>query len=166
MAIVAKAQVVQLTGFRSISAAAEGPVTLGVSSIGGERAFVWVELKSCGGKRRAGLGPAPTGRTKQRHNQRRSPHPVQCTHWTTFPQGKAFGRPQGSPLRITSRFGGGGKPPPYKVSTPEAFARPSQAQLRNCTSLQFLDSQGPVARREFRHALRFARRKCFAHPKG
>ena len=40
LAVNAKARVVQLTGFPSISAAAEGPVTLGVSSIGGERAFV------------------------------------------------------------------------------------------------------------------------------
>ena len=59
LAVNAKARVVQLTGFRSISAAAEGPVTLGVSSIGGERAFVWVGLKCGSEERRAGEGTRP-----------------------------------------------------------------------------------------------------------
>ena len=49
----------QLTGFPSITAAAEGPVTLGVSSIGGERAFVWVGLKCGSEERRAGEGTRP-----------------------------------------------------------------------------------------------------------
>ena len=59
LAVNAKARVVQLTGFRSISAAAEGPVTLGVSSMGGERAFVWVGLKCGSEERRAGEGTRP-----------------------------------------------------------------------------------------------------------
>ena len=33
---------------------------------------------------------APTGGTKRQDNRDRSPHPVQCAHWTTFPQGKAI----------------------------------------------------------------------------
>ena len=59
LAVNAKARAVQLTGFRSISAAAEGPVTLGVSSIGGERAFVWGGLKWGSWERRAGEGTRP-----------------------------------------------------------------------------------------------------------
>ena len=69
----------------------------------------------------------------------------------TFPQGKAFGRPQGSLLRR---------------NWTGAVGRDSQAQLRNCTSLQFLDSQGPVARLEFRHALRFCAPELFCPPQG
>ena len=67
------------------------------------------------------------------------------------PQGKAFGRPQGSPLRR---------------NWTGAVGWDSQAQLRNCTSLQFLDSQGPVARLEFRHALRFCAPEFFCPPQG
>ena len=33
---------------------------------------------------------APTGRTKRQRNRDRSPHPPQCAHWGTFPQGKAI----------------------------------------------------------------------------
>ena len=69
----------------------------------------------------------------------------------TFPQGKAFGPPQGSPLRR---------------NWTGAVGWESQAQLRNCTSLQFLDSQGPVARLEFRHALRFCAPEMFCPPQG
>ena len=69
----------------------------------------------------------------------------------TFPQGKAFGRPQGSLLRR---------------NWTGAVGWDSQAQLRNCTSLQFLDSQGPVARLEFRHALRFCAPELFCPPQG
>ena len=69
----------------------------------------------------------------------------------TFPQGKAFGRPQGSLLRR---------------NWTGAVGWDSQAQLRNCTSLQFLDSQGPVARLEFRHTLRFCAPELFCPPQG
>ena len=69
----------------------------------------------------------------------------------TFPQGKAFGRPQGSLLRR---------------NWTGAVGWDSQAQLRNCTSLQFLDSQGPVARLEFRHALRFCAPEIFCPTEG
>ena len=54
----------------------------------------------------------------------------------TFPQGKAFGQPQGSLLR------------------------------RNWTGAVGWDSQGPVARLEFRHALRFCAPEMFCPPQG
>ena len=64
------------------------------------------------------------------------------------PGGRLAGGHMGPPLRIPSRFGGGGKPPPYKVFTTEAFALPSQAQPWNCNRRNFPSGQGPVARKK------------------
>ena len=97
------------------------------------------------------------------HYRKRSPHPPQCAHWGTFPPGgRLAGGHMGPPLRIPSRFGGGGKPPPYKVFTTEAFALPSQAQPWNCNRRNFPSGQGPVARREFRPATQILRAGNFA----
>ena len=76
--------------------------------------------------------------------------------------GRLAGGHMGPPLRIPSRFGGGGKPPPYKVFTTEAFALPSQAQPWNCNRRNFPSGQGPVARREFRPATQILRAGNFA----
>ena len=77
-------------------------------------------LPPCRGKAGAG-GPVcrPYGKTKRQRDRERSPHPPQCEHWGTFPQGKAWaggaspsstgfkeifrnrvGEPLGAPARI------------------------------------------------------------------
>ena len=91
---------VQLTGFRFISAAAEGPVTLGVSSIGEERAFVWVELKCDSGKWRAGVR-VPRGHP---HPALRAPYPF-CP-FGTFPPDRG-----NRPFPLGGGLAGGQRPP-------------------------------------------------------
>ena len=72
-------------------------------------------------------GPRETDRP---HNWGRSPHPSRLRR-ATFP------------------LGGG------RLFAPVALARQTQAQLWNRTRYNFPQPQGPVARREFRHSLRF-----------
>ena len=91
---------------------------------------------------------------------KRSPSSVTATPCHLPPgRGKAFGRVLDPPLRRIwewprcSRRGRSQTGPPGFV--PGALARQSQAQMWNRTGLNFPHSQGPVARREFRHALRF-----------
>ena len=73
------------------------------------------------------------------------PHPPQCAHWGTFP-------PRGRFRRRRIRTGSVGS------AKPGAVVKPHQRQ--------FLQTQGPVARREFRVSLRFCAPEIFAHPKG
>ena len=119
---------VQLTGFPSISAAAEGPVTLGVSSIGGERAFVWVGLKCGSEERRAGEGTRPYEEEGSFRNIGR-------------------GRSQTGLRAHTVRHYGGKRTGSVGSAWPGAAVEWHQGQI--------LQTQGPVARRELRVPLRF-----------
>ena len=72
MAVNAKARVAQLTGSRSITAAAELSGNLWVFLLSVESApFGWVGLKFGSRHRRAGLGPAPTETTAFFSSERR-----------------------------------------------------------------------------------------------
>ncbi len=75
-----------------------------------------------------------------------SPSPTEVKNALPFQVGEALGPP--------ARFALG------------ALARQRQARRGNCTSPQFWDSQGPVARREFRTSLRFCAPEMRYHKTG
>ena len=169
LAVNAKARVAQLTGFRSITAAAERLVTFGCFFYRW-KARLWVRWgSSCavgGGGR---LIAAPTAENGPSHNQGRSPHPsglrpapLPLLAFSHFPlsggiglplKGKACGRPRGSPLH-KKQTGSVGS------ANPGAEAEPQQSQ--------FSSRSGPQWGRMGPHPSTpdFARRKCSAHFKG
>ena len=61
-------------------------------------------------------GPPLRRKTDHPHNQDRSPHPPQCAHWGTFPQGKAFGRLIAAPTVHRKPAGVRFKNPPSSVT--------------------------------------------------
>ena len=128
---------------------------MGVSSIGGKRAFVWVELKCDSGKWRAGVR-VPRGHP---HPALRAPYPF-CP-FGTFPPDRG-NRPfplEGEGLRAAKGRPYGGKQT-GSVGSVNSGADPEPHQE------QILQTQGPVARREFRHALRFCAPEMFCPPQG
>ena len=138
--------------------------------------FKWVGLKFGSGHRRAGLGPAPT-----KYRELSGPS-VGAGHWPArrrplaahiirpirghLPlKGKAFGRPQGSPLRRTmapSEIRREGQAPPLRglriplmVWVGEALGPPAriytesvgwetQAQSENRSKIKFCTPRAPV----------------------
>ena len=127
LAVIAKARVVQLIGFPSITAATEGPVTFGccfyrwkarllsgwgsslAQGTGGRvrapapTAYPKVRLIFCRARcpHRAVPGrprcAAPTAKTNRSYNRDRSPHPPRFARHLPL-KGKACGRPLRSPL--------------------------------------------------------------------
>ena len=156
----------QLTGSRSMTAAAEWSVTFGDCS------YRWkARLLSCLGSSAAqGTGgrvrtPAPTEYPETRLSLRRGRSQTGPRAHTVRPYGMAWAaRPGGRALRA-SWFTEGGRPHGAGKRTgsvgsaePGAVVKPQQRQ--------FLHAQGPVARREFRPPLRFCAPEMFCPPQG
>ena len=167
----AKARVAQLNGFSPITAAAELSVAFGdcfyrwkARLLGGRGSS---SAQGIGGRVRA---PAPT--------QMQELFPPICRGRSqTGPRAATWGRPY--EIRGTLRpFRRGRRPrrpagahcAPLRRKTapgsPGTLVRKRQAQKRNRTNSNFPQTQGPVARREFRASLRFCAPELFSPLQG
>ena len=126
-------------GFRSITAAAERPVTFGWC-------FSWLEARLLGW-----WGSS----SAQRIGGRPSVPPLQNMGTIrSFRRGRSQTGPQAAKGRPTAE------------NRPGALVRQRQARLWNRTNSNFPKTQGPVARREFRHSLRVCAPEMFCPPQG
>ena len=126
-------------GLLSITAAAKFPVTFG-------RCSYWLEARLL-----RGLGSSAA----QRIGRRPSVPPLQNTGTIrSFRRGRSQIGPQAAKGRPTAE------------NRPGALVRQRQARLWNRTNSNFPKTQGPVARREFRHSLRFCAPEMFCPPQG
>ena len=184
----------QLTGSRSITAAAELSGNLRVWLLLVESApFEWVGLKFGSRHRLAGLGPAPTETTEvcPVNAVGAGPRPARrrgkSLPYESQESGSGLGRgtPWGSrrgwcklrchphpALRATFPLEGGRRKQAAQCAAPTtengsgALARQSQAREQNRTRSNFPQTQGPVARKEFRHSLRFCAPEGFCPLQG
>ena len=126
-------------GFRSITAAAERPVTFGWH-------FSWLKARLL-----RGLGSSAVQRIGGRPSV---PSPQNTGTIRSFRRGRSQTGPQAAKGRPTAE------------NRPGALVRQRQARLWNRTNSNFPKTQGPVARREFRHSLRFCAPEMFCPPQG
>ena len=126
-------------GFRSITAAAERPVTFGWY-------FSWLKARLL-----RGLGSSAVQRIGGRPSV---PSPQNTGTIRSFRRGRSQTGPQAAKGRPTAE------------NRPGALVRQRQARLWNRTSSNFPKTQGPVARREFRHSLRVCAPEMFCPPQG
>ena len=126
-------------GFRSITAAAERPVTFGWH-------FSWLKARLL-----RGLGSSAVQRIGGRPSV---PSPQNTGTIRSFRRGRSQTGPRAAKGRPTAE------------NRPGALVRQRQARLWNRTNSNFPKTQGPVARREFRHSLRFCAPEMFCPPQG